>query len=866
MIRRRHSCLQAFVAFIFGSAWLLSLALFPTAAGASPDSTFGATIYPQSPCANDTVVVMVRGFLPTPCDSFIGAFKVNETTVRRITQAYFQRYCLTVPLHSFTVPVVMGRFPAFGLHTIQVENWTIIRDEAGTVVDTSKATSTLSFFVGDSCRPAQIQAGKLPFVVRVSTAPLPPCPDRPATLRLDGVFPNDCGGVVSVDSAGLSLMIAPYPPATSPCTPVWTPWSVDFPLGLLAAGHHAARVRMTVLGSDDAHPSIPTLTYDGVFTFEVPRDCNQTEQLPYVDFIHISGPASTGGICEGDSILVTLGGTFPSSCFEVDSLISFEGPWAWPMPMPQIVRLVVSDQGCNRIACPAVLQPWTRSITIPGLPRGSWRLRVEEYRTVGCPPIQDQHVSGVPFNVAPAESCVVEPYRCIHPGWGPYANEMCSAFVTPGDTANVILDIRSPVALAGLEGRLYVHGDAAGARIVGLEPVGAAAGMQLSWSPTQDGAHFVMYALDGTRIPGHSPLDLATSPVLLVKVKLEPQSQASRIEVSTRWSLLGSDIDGHGVPECAVRGQKPATAVICVGEGECDRNEDGRLDVRDLVLMVRCIQSDMGCLADMTQLDCDGDGETNLDDVLCCATELLGGPGCPTCPVDTVRAAPEVAVRFGAPRRTASGIDVPVQIHGSFSIGAARLVIRFPSDRFVVGAVAGRPGWLQLHQTHGNELTLGIINGFGPVPANVYTGEPLELTLRLTSRGGMEPGGRLAVTEGDFSGIDGVKLRVDLGEPQLSLGEQGAVSLSAAQPNPFDGSTRFSVQMERPGLLDVGIYDLAGRRIATLFHGSAEAGARAFTWDGRTDDGTPTAGGVYFYRAVTAGHSVTRKMVMLRGR
>lgn len=865
MIRRRSPLW--FVGSAFGAMWLASLALLapPVAASAGSDSTINA-VYPPAPCTSDTVRVLVQGFLPTPCDSFIGAFKVNDRTVRRLTQTYFTRQCFAAPFQFFSVPVVMGRFPA-GTQEIEMENWVIIRDESGAPVDTTKSSFTLRFEVAETCPLPSVPAGKLPFVVSVTAVPNPPCPNQPTTLRLQGVFMNDCSSVVSVDSLGLSLMIAPYPPVTSPCAPVLVPWSVDLPLGLLAAGHHAVRVRMTVLGSDDAHPPLPTLTYDGVFTFDVPRDCNQTERLPYVDFIQLSGkPASTGGICEGDSILVTLGGTFPSSCFEVDSLISFEGPWMGPMPMPQIVRLVVSDQGCSRIACPAVLQPWTRSITIPGLPRGSYGLFVEEYRTLGCPPIEDRHVTGVPFHVAPAESCVVQPYRCIRPGWGPYANEMCSAFVAPGDTANVILDIRSPVALAGLEGRLYVHGDAAGARIVGLEPVGAAAGMQLSWSPTQDGAHFVMYALDGTRIPGHSPLDQATSPVLLVKVKLEPQSQASRIEVSTRWSLLGSDGDGQGVPECAVRGQKPATAVICVGRGECDRNEDGRLDVRDLVLMVRCIQSDIGCLADMTDLDCDGDGETNVNDVLCCASELLRGPGCPACPVDTVRAAPEVSVRFGAARRTASGMDVPVQIHGSFSIGAARLVIRFPSDRFVVGAVAGRPGWLQLHQTRGNELTLGIINGFGPVPANVYTGEPLELTLRLTSRGGVEPGGRLVVTEGDFSGIDGVKLRVDLGEPQLTLGAEGAVSLSAAQPNPFDGSTRFSVQMERPGLLDVGIYDLAGRRIATLFHGPAEAGARAFTWDGRTDDGTPTAGGVYFYRAVTAGHSVTRKMVMLRGR
>lgn len=810
---------------------------------------------------------MVQGYLPTPCDSFIGAFKVDDQTVRKVTQTYSTRECFAAPFQFFSVPVVMRPYPE-GHHEIQLQHLAIIRDEIGHV-DSSMAIFTLSFDVTDSCPTPQVPAEKLPFVLSATTIPKPPCPGQTTTIHLEGVFPDGCGSVVSVDPTNFSLVIAPYHPVTSLCTQALTPWSVDFPLGIMAAGHHRVAMRMTVLGSDEAHPPIPTLTYDGLFGFDVPFDC-KNERLPYVEFVYITpkpGVVTSGWICEGDSIQVTLGGHFPSDCFHVDSLFAYESPIVPPFPVgPPIVRLVVSDQGCSRIACGNVLTGWSRSLTLPALPRGSYGLAIEEDRTIDCPPVRDFHVMSTPFTVTPPESCRAEPYRCIHPGWGPYANQECSVFVTPGDTASVILDIRSPVALAGLEGRLYVHGDGEGARIVELETVGAAAGMQLSWAPTEDGVHFVLYALEGAPIPGHSPLDLATSPVLLVRLKLDALSQASRIEVSTRWSLLGSDINGQGVPECMVRGQKPATAVICVGRGECDRNEDGRLDVRDLVMMVRCIQTDLGCLADMTRLDCDGDGATDLDDVLCCATELLRGPACSNCPVDTVRAAPEVSIRFGAPRGFLGGVDVPVQIHGSFSVGAARLKLRFPADRFDVTAVGGRAGWLELHQTRGDELTLGVINGQSAVPAREFMGEPLELTLRLTSRGGMEPGGSLVVLDGDFSGNDGVKLGVDLGQPRLTLGEVGGVSLSAANPNPFEGSTWFSVQLERPGLLDVGIYDIAGRRIATVFHGSAEAGARPFTWDGRTDEGDVARGGVYFYRAISEGHSATKKLVMLRGR
>mgnify|MGYP003693701489 CR=1 FL=1 len=81
------------------------------------------------------------------------------------------------------------------------------------------------------------------------------------------------------------------------------------------------------------------------------------------------------------------------------------------------------------------------------------------------------------------------------------------------------------------------------------------------------------------------------------------------------------------------------------------------------------------------------------------------------------------------------------------------------------------------------------------------------------------------------------RLKVALGQPSVSLGPTvGGLELSRATPNPFSGQTRFSVTLERAGALDVGVYDLAGRKIATLFHGSGRAGTQTFTWNSRTDE------------------------------
>ena len=843
------------------------------ASAASADSTYGPdwVLYPAAPCTQDTVTLFVRGYVATPCDSFISAEKVDDHTVRVRTQVYSTRQCFAAPFQFFSVPVVMGRFPA-GANEIRIIRETIARDEIGTR-DTTRVTIPLAFDVTSTCtQPPPVPADKLPYVISVATNPSPPCADRPTTVHLAGVFRDGCGQVVSVDPTTLSLVIAPYAPVTTPCTLALEPWSADFPLGLLAAGHHRVAIRMTVLGADDWWPPIPTRSYVGVFDFDVPFDCGQPERLPYVDFIRVQPQRPCGGdgpICPGESLEVLIGGTFPSNCFSVVSVETFDPPYGSPLPYPPIVRLTISDEGCSRRACTVGPISWSHSLTLAPLPARDYQLVVEETRWLGCPPVQDSHATTEPFTVVPPESCARPTCDCLFPGWLGSGSGECAAFIKPGGTASVLLGIRSPVALAGLEGTIYATGGSF--KIAKIEAVGAAAGMQLSWTTTAEGnARFVMFATQGAPIPATPPIAPASVPVLRVTVALAPSSR-QRIALSTGWDLLGSDANGHAVPMCLPDPRElafriPPTALICVEQGECDFNADGAVDVRDLVLMVHCVVGQGSCPTDAgSRFDCDGNGAFDLGDVICCAMQVIRGPGCPGCPVDSVRAAPEVTVGFGSPRAIEGGLEVPLHIEGAGSLGGARIRLHFPADRFVVTGADGDATWIQLHEASGNELSLGLIHGGALTGAFAPEG-PLDVKLRLALKSGMSVGGEMTVFEADFSGRDGVKLAVDLGAPRVDLGGGGGVSLSPARPNPFEGSTRFSVQLDRPGTLDVGVYDLAGRRIASLFHGPASAGVHPYVWDGRSEDGSAVRGGVYFYRAVANGKSVTRRMVMLGGR
>ena len=60
------------------------------------------------------------------------------------------------------------------------------------------------------------------------------------------------------------------------------------------------------------------------------------------------------------------------------------------------------------------------------------------------------------------------------------------------------------------------------------------------------------------------------------------------------------------------------------------------------------------------------------------------------------------------------------------------------------------------------------------------------------------------------------------------------------------------------------MFDLQGRRVATLASGRFEAGEQAAAWDGRLRSGAPAAGGLYFVRLLTADGTASRRVVLVR--
>ncbi len=90
------------------------------------------------------------------------------------------------------------------------------------------------------------------------------------------------------------------------------------------------------------------------------------------------------------------------------------------------------------------------------------------------------------------------------------------------------------------------------------------------------------------------------------------------------------------------------------------------------------------------------------------------------------------------------------------------------------------------------------------------------------------------------------------------------VVLNGNRPNPFNPNTVVTFTLPQAAEAGLSVYDVAGRKVATLFEGEASAGQHSAAWDGRTDTGTPAATGVYFARLSAMGQERSIKMVLLK--
>lgn len=85
------------------------------------------------------------------------------------------------------------------------------------------------------------------------------------------------------------------------------------------------------------------------------------------------------------------------------------------------------------------------------------------------------------------------------------------------------------------------------------------------------------------------------------------------------------------------------------------------------------------------------------------------------------------------------------------------------------------------------------------------------------------------------------------------------VSLEPNYPNPFNPATTIPFALPAPGHVRVQVYDVLGRRVATLVDGHRPAGRHEVVFDGQG-----RASGVYLVRLEARGRTITQRMLMVK--
>ncbi len=89
-------------------------------------------------------------------------------------------------------------------------------------------------------------------------------------------------------------------------------------------------------------------------------------------------------------------------------------------------------------------------------------------------------------------------------------------------------------------------------------------------------------------------------------------------------------------------------------------------------------------------------------------------------------------------------------------------------------------------------------------------------------------------------------------------------AMHANAPNPFNPMTVIRFDMPQPGRVEMSVYGIDGRKVATLVSEHLPAGSHAVTWRGEDDGGQRVASGVYFCRMTADGFDQTQRMVLLK--
>ncbi len=115
------------------------------------------------------------------------------------------------------------------------------------------------------------------------------------------------------------------------------------------------------------------------------------------------------------------------------------------------------------------------------------------------------------------------------------------------------------------------------------------------------------------------------------------------------------------------------------------------------------------------------------------------------------------------------------------------------------------------------------------------------------------------LTAYDYQGVATVFTQIETATPMAGAGVVTEYALSQNYPNPFNPTTTIEYAVREAGLVQLKVYTVDGREVATLVDGAMDAGSYSVDYDA-----SGLASGMYLYKLSVNGFTATQKMVLMK--
>ncbi|MBI5804573.1 endonuclease [candidate division TA06 bacterium] len=96
------------------------------------------------------------------------------------------------------------------------------------------------------------------------------------------------------------------------------------------------------------------------------------------------------------------------------------------------------------------------------------------------------------------------------------------------------------------------------------------------------------------------------------------------------------------------------------------------------------------------------------------------------------------------------------------------------------------------------------------------------------------------------------------------ISERADLPTVNCSPNPFARTATFSYLLNRPGMVDLNIYNVSGHLVKSINSGFKPAGRHYLVWNGLKDNGQACASGIYFYRLTCGEETYHGKLILAK--